>query len=272
MRADHATPRRIGRGARQPGAMPAVTVVVLTLNEATRLAACLDSVGDLTDQIVVVDSLSSDGTVELARRYTDRVLSRAWTGRQDAVRLGVDSVGTEWTLILDADEVATPEFRAAVARAVTEPGVDGYTVGRQEEFLGRRIRCGHHASVLRLARTAAIETPPQRAHAPITVPGRVRPLVGGELIHRVDQPLRELFGKWTDRAWLAACDQHDRGRRASVRSLVWRPFMTLVRLWLLKCGFLDGVPGLIFCGLRTWYSFAREAHLWALQHGGRAGR
>ena len=173
---------------------------------------------------------------------------------------------TEWFLQVDADEAATPslpaELRETVRSAPDE--VAGYAVDRLEWLLGPVVRCGWHGGILRLCRTARAEMPFQRAHAFLTVDGQVRAL-RAPLMHYVDQPLDELWPKLTGRGLLSAEDYHDRGVRCTYPKLLWHPLATFLRLWLLKGGCFDGLPGLVLSGLRASYCFTRMSRLWELQ-------
>lgn len=245
--------------------MSRLTVLVLTLNEAPRIAACLASVRDLAADLLVVDSGSADGTQAIAAACGARVLERPWPGRAAQARWAIDQIGTPWLLLLDADERSTPDLNAAIGAAIdgAPATTAGFGLDRAERFLGRIIRCGYHRAMPRLCRTEQALCPERRAHAALAVAGDC-PSLGPALLHEVDQPLAELFTKWLQRARLAALDRRDAGRRFSVWRLIWHPLAAGLRLLLLKGGWRDGVPGLIFCGLRVAYTFAREAHLYDL--------
>lgn len=246
--------------------MPGLSLLVLTHNEAPRLRRCLETFRSACDELVVVDSGSTDGTVELARESADQVHVRDWPGRAPQTNWAIAQLKTDWFFQVDADEAATPpllaELREVTRRAPDEVG--GYSVDRLEWFMGRLVRCGRHRKILRLCRTARAEMPLQRAHAYLQVSGEVGQL-RAPLMHYVDQPLDELLTKLTRRGLLSAEDYRDRGLRSSYAKLWWHPLATFLRLWVLKGGCFDGLPGLVLSGLRTSYCFTRMARLLELQ-------
>ncbi len=245
--------------------MASLTVVVLTKNEAPRIARCLESFRPVADELLVVDSGSTDETVAIAREFTDRILVRDWPGRAEQSNYAAGQVRTEWFFHVDADEASTPELNDELRRTVAEPepGVVGYTVDRHEVFLGRPIRCGLHRSILRLCRTGAAQMPWQRAHARWSAEGAVAAL-RAPLMHYVDQPLDELLTKLTHRGLLSALDYYEAGRRSSYPKILWHPTATFLRLMVLKGGLLDGLPGLILSGMRSMYCFTRMVRLYEL--------
>lgn len=248
--------------------MAAVTLVVLTKNEAPRIRACLESFRPAVEEVLVVDSESTDGTAEIAADHADRILTRSWPGRVKQTRFAVEQVRTPWFFQADADEVSTPALNEAIRAAaeLDRPDIDAYGVDRDERFMGRWIRCGRHRNILRLCRTHRAVMPLQRAHPRWEVPGGTGRLPA-PLLHYAEQPLDELFMKWTHRGILSAGDYQEWGRTSSPLKIVWHPAATFLRLYLLKGGLLDGTPGLIFSLLRAHYCFVRMARLYELQHG-----
>ena len=121
---------------------PRLSVVVITLNEAERLRACLESAA-WADELVVVDAESQDKTVQIAREFTDRVLVRPWAGFAEQKNFAVAQATGDWILSLDADEEVPPELRAEIQALLgAEPAEDGYRVPRRNIFWGRWIRHG----------------------------------------------------------------------------------------------------------------------------------
>lgn len=242
--------------------MPSLTLIVLTKNEAPRLARCLQSFQTVADELLVVDSNSTDDTVAIAREFTPNVIERDWPGRARQSQFAAEQVRTDWFFHVDADEVSTPALNANIEGVIRQnlPGVAGYTVDRYEHFLGREVRCGMHRNILRLCRTGQAIMPLQRAHASWTVAGEVLRL-RAPLWHQVDQPLDELLQKLTHRGLLSALDYFDRGIPASYWKVFWHPLATFLRMMLLKGGWRDGLPGLILTGMRAQYCFTRMARL-----------
>ena len=122
--------------------VPRVSAVVITRDEERRLRRCLESVA-WTDEIVVVDAESHDKTVQIAREFTDRVISRPWAGFAAQKNFAVAQSAGDWILSLDADEEAPPALQEEIAATIAEPhACDGYAVRRRNIFLDRWIRHG----------------------------------------------------------------------------------------------------------------------------------
>lgn len=249
----------------------AITLVVLTRNEAPRLRQCLASVAGAVQELLVVDSDSTDDTVAVARDCGARTLTRPWPGRAAQTEFALSQVRTPWTLQCDADERADATLAAALPAVVAAAGdLAGFRLDRREWFQGRRLRCGDHRGLLRLVRTDRAHAQPRRTHAGLLVDGPLGRLPG-YLEHHVDQPLDELQRKLLARALLGAADARDAGRRATSLGLLWHPAATWLRLMLLKGGWRDGRGGLVFAGLRSAACFARLVELVRLQELGSAG-
>src|SRR5207237_3218043 len=135
--------RGLPRGDGPPGvSAPRTSVVVITLDEEAHIRRCLESVA-WADEIVVVDAESRDKTVQIAREFTDRVVSRPWPGFAAQKNFALDQSTGEWILSLDADEEASPELYQEIATTIGGAGAcDGYAVRRRNMFLGRWIRHG----------------------------------------------------------------------------------------------------------------------------------
>ncbi len=121
---------------------PRLSVVVITLDEEAHIRRCLESVA-WADEIVVVDAESRDKTVQIAREFTDRVISRPWPGFAGQKNFALAQSTADWIFSLDADEEASPELGGEIAAAIVDPGAgDGYAVRRRNVFLGQWIRHG----------------------------------------------------------------------------------------------------------------------------------
>jgi glycosyltransferase involved in cell wall biosynthesis len=128
---------------RESSGDPMVCAIVVCFNEERNIAACLDSLR-WCDEIVVVDSFSTDRTVEIARQYTDRVIQRAWEGYRKQKAFAHSQATREWVLLVDADERVTPELRSEIRQALTQDRgrYAGYLVPRLMFYLGRWWRRG----------------------------------------------------------------------------------------------------------------------------------
>jgi glycosyltransferase involved in cell wall biosynthesis len=247
--------------------MGTLSVVTIALNEERNIAECLASVR-WADELIVVDSGSTDRTVAIAQQFTSRVLVVEWKGYGATKNYALDQAQGDWVLWLDADERVTPqladEIRGVIAQGDAE--VSGYTVARRAYFLGRWIRhSGWYPSrVTRLFRRMRGRFSEARVHEQLTVKGRVNDL-RNDLLHHTDPDLQHYFAKFNRYTSLAAEDMAEAGRRFSIADLLVRPAFLFVKMYVLRLGFLDGIHGFVLSVVSSAYVFVKYAKLWELQ-------
>ncbi|MBM2841009.1 MAG: glycosyl transferase family 2, partial [Bacteroidetes bacterium] len=177
--------------------MGTLSVVTITLNEERNIAECLASV-HWADELIVVDSGSTDRTMELARQYTSKVLSVEWKGYGATKNYALDQAAGDWVLWLDADERVTPPLADEIKQVIAGNGeASGYSVARRAYFLGRWIKhCGWYPSrVTRLFRRAQGRFSENRVHEQLIVQGSVGALQN-DLMHYTDPDLQHYFAKF----------------------------------------------------------------------------
>lgn len=245
-----------------------VSACVIAFNEAAGIRRTLESVA-WCDEVVVVDSGSTDGTPTLCAESGARVLHRDWTGFVDQKNFAQDAASHPWVFSLDADEVCTPEL-AAEARAVLGNAKDApaYRVPRRVFFMGRWIRYTDWSPdyQLRLYRRDAGRWRGGRVHESVSVEGPVGRL-SGHLLHYTYDDLGDYIRKLESYSLLSARDMLDRGRRATRAKLLFSPLAAFVKSYVFKRGFLDGYPGMVIAGLSAASVFFRYARLLELSRG-----
>ncbi len=248
---------------------PPISVLVPTWNEEANLSACLTSVR-WADELVVVDSLSTDRTLEVAAAHGARVISRRFDDFASQKNWALPQLTHAWVLWLDADERADPALAEAVAALPAAPPADGYRVARRNHFLGRRIEhCGWQGeTVLRLFKKAGSRFT-GIVHETLQGPTRVERLAGG-LEHYPYPTWEHATDKLTRYAAMNARKAYDAGRRAGPWSMLVRPPLRFLRMYVAQGGFLDGAPGLALCGLAATQVFLKYARLWDASRRGRA--
>jgi glycosyltransferase involved in cell wall biosynthesis len=246
--------------------MATVSVITITLNEERNIEACLQSVR-WADEIIVLDSGSTDRTLELAKRFTSRVERVEWKGYGGTRNMGLDRASGDWILWLDADERVTDELAAEIQEILRtdDPAIAGYAVARRAYFLGRWIRhCGWYPSrVIRLFRRSKGRFTESRVHEELRVDGGVSNS-RGDLVHYTDPDLHHYFEKFNRYTTLAAEDMKAAGRHCSLYDLLVRPSFTFVKMYLLRLGVLDGMAGFVLCVCSSAYVFTKYAKLWEL--------
>lgn len=242
---------------------PRVSIVVITLDEEDHLRRCLESVA-WADEIVVVDAESRDKTVQIAREFTDRVVSRPWAGFATQKNFAVEQTTGDWVLSLDADEEASPELREEIAAAIADPqACDGYAIRRRNEFLGQWIRHGglYPDWQVRLFRRGRGRFVERAVHESVNVEGTLGRL-RGHLLHCSYESVTDFFDRANRYSSLAAGEWIREGRRVRARELVVRPLGRFVSMYALQRGFLDGRRGLLLAALYAYYVFMRSAKIW----------
>jgi len=266
-------PEDSGPIAAPPRGGPPVSVLIPTFNEASNLEAAIDSAA-WADEILVVDSFSADGTVEIARRRGARVLIHEYRNSAAQKNWALPQTAHAWAIVLDADERFTPRLAAEIRETLARgPAAAGYVVRRANHFLGRRIRhCGWGRDrVLRLFDRHRGRYQELEVHAEVEVQGEVRELEH-PLLHFTYRSVDQYWPKFRRYTDWGASQAFSDGRRATLYHLVGHPLGRFVKMYLLRLGFLDGVCGLAVSLLSLYSVFNKYAKLWELGLRGRAGR
>ncbi|MBN1543286.1 glycosyltransferase family 2 protein [candidate division KSB1 bacterium] len=240
-----------------------LSVIVITYNEERHISECLESVS-WADESIVVDSKSQDRTVEIAKKYTNKVIVTDFLGYAANKALALSQASGDWILWLDADERVTPELANEIRlRIAKESAVQGYEIARKAFFLGRWIRhCGWYPGyVLRLFRRGSGRFNERQVHEGVELDGE-RARLQEPLLHYTDDSLEHYLWKFNRYTSLAAEDLALKNRRAGAIDILFRPPVMFVKMYLIKGGFLDGVQGLMLCLLSAAYVAAKYAKLW----------
>ena len=246
---------------------PPISACVITLNEADRIEACLDSLA-FCDEIVVVDSGSTDATRELAAAHGARVLLRAFDGYRTQKDHAVRNARQDWILFLDADERVTPALRASI-EAARDAGfaATGYRCARATEYFGAFLRHGnaYPDRVLRLFdRRHGGFRGDREIHEHVEVDGPVATLAG-DLEHHAYRSLDDQLQRLERYARMMAAHLHDAGRRARRVNILINPAWRFLRGYLLRGGFRDGWRGLVYASVEARYVREKFIRLWLLQ-------
>ncbi|MBI4686386.1 MAG: glycosyltransferase family 2 protein [Nitrospirae bacterium] len=251
------------------------SVVIITKNEEKNIGSALESVKDF-DDIVIVDSFSSDKTVEICKRYTDRLYQHEWQGYARQKQTAVNYAKNEWVLILDADERVTPELKKETTEKITQnsklktqnSGCSGFYIPRKNFFLGRWIR---HSGwwpdyTLRLFKKDISYIEQREVHEKVTVQGRTGYLKS-PLEHYTYGAISDYIKKMENYSTLAAKEialKNPAPSSLAIRMFT-SPIFTFVKMLFLKQGFRDGIRGLILAVLYGAYTFLKYAKAWELK-------
>ena len=247
--------------------MPPVTATVITKNEADAIADALASLS-WADEIIVVDAESTDDTVAVARRFTDRVYVRPWNGYVDQKNHAAGLATHDWIFSLDADERVTPGLSGEIrALLTTEPREAGYRIPRVSFYLGRWMRTTdmYPDYQLRLYDRRKARWDGLHVHESVRLDGGHAGHLKNEIQHYPYRDLSEHLVRMDRYTTLAARQMFERGQRATGLGLLCHPPIAFLRNYVLKGGFRDGVPGLIISLVNSYYVLLKLAKLWEMQ-------
>jgi glycosyltransferase involved in cell wall biosynthesis len=246
-----------------------VTVCVITRDEENNLPRCLASV-KFADEVVVLDSGSTDRTVELARAAGARVFVEPFRGWTLQKQRAIELASHEWVLSLDADEEVSPELAAAIQEALAPgAGSDGYALARKTWYAGRFIE---HSGWWPEWRVRLFDRRRGRfagrdPHDFVELQGTVGKLEGA-LFHYPYKDLAQHLAKIDAYTTTMARERAERGERCGWLDLIVRPPARFLRMFVLRRGFLDGRRGLVLAGFGAFYVFLKYAKLWELTREG----
>ncbi|MGL4204663.1 MAG: glycosyltransferase family 2 protein [Aeromonadaceae bacterium] len=247
--------------------IPRIAAVLIVKNEGHNLRACLQSVADWVDEIVILDSGSSDDTAEIAYDYKARYyIEPEWRGFGLQRQQAQNYVTAEWCFWLDADERVSPELKTTLCAICNEPtGRTIYSIPRRNWVFGRYLRhCGWYPDrVLRLYPTALTHYNDALVHEKVVVDEsmQVKPLQG-DLLHTPYRDLEHYLVKSARYAKAWADGKAARGKTTTLLQGMLHALGCFVRMYLLRLGFLDGKAGFLISVLSAHSTFVKYADLW----------
>ena len=248
-----------------------ITATIITFNEAENIRAACESVA-WANEILVVDSESTDATREVAAECGARVIARPWPGFAAQKQFAAESAAHDWTFSLDADERVSPELRASVEDLLytsEERLADGYRVARRSFYMGRWIRGGgwYPDYQLRLYHRARGRWRGAHVHESVRMDEGARvSTLAGDLLHYSVRDASHHHRMIGERyAPLAARQMFEQGRRTSALRLALAAPTAFARSFILKGGFRDGLPGLSIAHFAAHHAFLKHLLLWEMQ-------
>ena len=238
-----------------------LTVIIPCYNEEKNIEACLKSV-IWADEVLVVDSFSTDHTLDIARKYTDRILQHEYINSAAQKNWTIPQAEWEWVLIMDCDERVTPALRDEIQDLLQRgPEKEGYWINRNNYLMGRRVRYSGwgHDSVLRLFRRDFGRYQEKRVHAEIKLKNT------GVLTGRLDHHSVSSMASWVAKinrysSWKAE-DKFERGVVAPVFQMLFRPPFRFFKDYLLRLGILDGWRGFLIAAMSSFAELVMAAKL-----------
>lgn len=245
--------------------MNTVSVCVVTKNEAHNIVACLTSVA-WADEIIVIDSESTDNTVELCRNFTDKIVVMPWLGcgpqREEIYKLAT----SDWVLLLDADERVTPKLAAEIQEVLQSPTCSAYEIPFQSYYCGKRIRFGDwmNEKHIRLLKRDQCKIIPRLVHFGIDVNGKVGRL-HQHITHYSFPNVNSVINKMHSYSTAGAQHYFNKGKSTSMLSAIGHGLFTFLRSYIFRFGFLDGRQGFMLAVSNAEGSYYKYVKLLELQ-------
>jgi glycosyltransferase involved in cell wall biosynthesis len=245
---------------------PSLSVVIIAKNEEVRLGLALESVR-FADEIIVLDSGSSDGTVDLARRYTDKVFVAAdWKGFGVQKNRALSHANGDWVLSIDADEQVSDDLRSEILAAIVAPVADVYEIPRRSSYCGRQIR---HSGWWpdynpRLFRRGTIRFSDDKVHERLSFPG-IPGRLAAPLLHESFRTLEEVLDKANRYSTAGAEQALARGKHGGLGKALGHGFWAFFRTYIVRAGFLDGREGFMLAFSNAegvYYRYIKLMYLW----------
>jgi len=245
-----------------------ISAVIITYNEARNIGRCIDSLVGVADDIVVVDSFSTDQTEAICREKGARFSQRAFDGYTGQKNWANEQARHPWVLSMDADEALSPELRASLLEIKDQAQHIGYAMNRRTNYCGQWI---HHSGwypdrKIRLFRRDHAHWGGPAVHERLILhdPQALVGFLRGDLLHYSYYTVEEHYVRATKYADLAAQAMHASGKKAHWWNIAFSPAFKFVRNYMFRLGFLDGRAGWTICriaALETYWKYARLREL-----------
>lgn len=226
--------------------MNTISAIIICCNESKHIRSCLESV-QFADEIVIVDSGSTDGTVQICKAFTDNIIQTDWPGYGPQKNRALAHASSDWVLSIDADEVVSEALQEEIVNLLKRPPEHtGYTIPRRSSYLGKTIRHGdwRHDQPLRLFKRTHAQFSDDIVHEHVQVDGSL-----GQcqqfMHHTAFESVEEVLNKLNHYSSLGATCRHKKGQRGSLFSAITHGFWTFFRGYVLRAGFLDGQEGFL---------------------------
>lgn len=248
-----------------------LSVVIITYNEEKNIRRCLESIRAVADEIVIVDSFSTDNTKAICQQYNAHFIQQGFAGYGQQKNTALEYASNDFVLSLDADEVPDEKLVNAIAKVKAgNPGFDGYTMNRCTNYCGGWIRHGtwYPDKKLRLFNRKKIQWSTDPIHETTVIPegARIQHLPG-DILHYSYNSLEEHIGQNNKFSTLSAELYFKKGKKSGWFKILVNPAWAFIQCYLIRCGFMDGFRGFIIAGNVAHLTFMKYYKLYALQKG-----
>ena len=241
-----------------------LTVVIITRNEAHIISNTLQSLQGLTDDIVIVDSGSTDDTISICKRFNARVIETGWDGYGINKNKGITVAKNDWILNLDADEAIDEEMKITLLELDLQDDNLIFEFKFKNFFVGKWIRYGEWSGDkhVRLFNRKKIRWNDVAVHESLVLPPGIQTkLLKGNILHYTSRGIDDYISKTIAYAKLNAAKYHRQGKQAGFFKLRLAPGLTFFHHYILRLGFLDGWEGYLIAKTTAWYTFLKYSYL-----------
>ncbi|MGZ3787681.1 MAG: glycosyltransferase family 2 protein [Bacteriovorax sp.] len=247
-----------------------LTVAIITFNEERNIARCLDSVKEIADEILVVDSFSTDKTEFICNQYQVRFVKNPFKGHIEQKNFALELSTHDYVLSLDADEALSPELLEEIKKVKENVLYDGYEFHRLTNYNGHWVRhCGWYPDTkLRLVKKSKAEWRGLNPHDILEMKENEKVgLLKGDLLHYSYESIASHVTQTDKFTTIAARAAFNQGKRSSLFKIFTRPLLKFFRDYFIKLGFLDGRYGFIICSINALSAMLKYSKLYDLQIG-----
>jgi O-antigen ligase len=244
-----------------------LSVIIITKNEEDRIARCIESALQIADEIIVLDSGSTDRTVEIARTFSDKVFETNWPGYGPQKQRALEKASGEWVLSIDADEALSLELSNEIHAVLSKkPSEIGFKLPWAVTIFGKTLNHGRSARApLRLFKREGARFSPAKVHEKILLSkGKIKTLKG-RLFHYTHRDFEHTLFKNADYAWLGAKERYATGKKGwGLPGAAFRAVWVFFQVYVIRGGFLDGSVGFLMAVIYSQVAFNKYAGLWSL--------
>lgn len=245
-----------------------LTAIIPTFNEERHVKEVVESVA-FADEIMIVDSYSTDKTLEIARKYTDFIIQREYEYSASQKNWAIPQATHEWILLVDADERVTPELEAEIKAVLkSDPKEVAFWIYRENRFMGKLMNHSglNTDKVIRLFKKSECVYADKHVHSEILTDGKVGYLKS-KFTHDTYFTLDKHLEKKNRYAWWSAKDYIKKSNKINLFHIVIKPFWRFFKHYIVQLGFLDGIPGLAYAYIESYGVFTRYMKIWLLKNG-----
>jgi len=250
--------------------MNKLSVVIITFNEEKNIERCLLSVKGIADEIIVVDSLSTDSTKNICAKYKVRFVEQPFSGYTEQKNFAASFADYDLVLSLDADEALDATLIASIAEVKKNGDKDGYYMNRVTNYCGEWIRHGawYPDKKLRLWKKAKGRWEGITIHEHFQMePGSVTGFLQGDILHYSYESIEAHVAQFNKFTSLSAIEMHEEGKKASIFKIYLSPLVSFIKGFFLRLGFLDGYYGTMICFINAFATYTKYLKLRQLNKG-----